>query len=115
VTSVATTRGAWRAGDPVGHRRFLDIGPLDLEFVGHLTAVRIAYETWGTFTGDNTVLIQHALSGDSHVAGPAGDGHPTPAPRRRVGGSIRGGRGMWCRALPRFSVPPVAAPACRRG
>jgi homoserine O-acetyltransferase len=39
--------------------------------------VRIAYETWGTFTGDNAVLVLHALTGDSHVAGPAGPGHAT--------------------------------------
>ena len=28
--------------------------------------------------GSNAVLVLHALTGDSHVAGPAGDGHPTP-------------------------------------
>jgi homoserine O-acetyltransferase len=39
--------GGWRDGDPVGDRRFLDIGALDLEAGGHLGAVRIAYETWG--------------------------------------------------------------------
>jgi homoserine O-acetyltransferase/O-succinyltransferase len=78
VTAVITRRGAWREGDPAGDRRFLDLGPLDLELGGHLDGVRIAYETWGTFTGDNAVLIQHALSGDSHVVGPEGDGHPTP-------------------------------------
>jgi homoserine O-acetyltransferase len=77
VTAVVTRRGAWHEGDPAGNRRFLDIGPLDLELGGHLPAVRIAYETWGTFTGDNAVLIQHALSGDSHVVGPEGDGHLT--------------------------------------
>jgi homoserine O-acetyltransferase len=77
VTAVVTARGAWREGDPAGHRRFLDVGALDLELGGHLPDVRIAYETWGTFTGDNAVLIQHALSGDSHVVGPEGDGHPT--------------------------------------
>lgn len=70
---------AWREGDPVGNRRFLDIGPLDLEAGGALPQVTMAYETWGTLspTGDNAVLVLHALTGDSHVTGPAGPGHPT--------------------------------------
>jgi homoserine O-acetyltransferase len=40
----------------------------------------IAYETWGRLApaADNVVLVEHALTGDSHVAGPAGPGHPTP-------------------------------------
>ncbi len=78
MTAAVRRRGVWREGDPAGRRRFLDAGPLDLELGGHLPSVRVAYETWGTFTGDNAVLVQHALSGDSHVVGPAGDGHPTP-------------------------------------
>ncbi|HEY0217019.1 MAG TPA: homoserine O-acetyltransferase [Cellulomonas sp.] len=71
---------AWREGDPVGHRRFRDLGPLDLEAGGHLPAVRLAYETWGDLApdGSNAVLVLHALTGDSHVTGPAGPGHPTP-------------------------------------
>ena len=70
---------AWREGDPVGNRRFVDLGALRLETGGHLPAVRIAYETWGTLapSGDNAVLVLHALTGDSHVTGPAGPGHPT--------------------------------------
>jgi homoserine O-acetyltransferase/O-succinyltransferase len=42
--------------------------------------VRVAYETWGTLEADggNAVLVEHALTGDSHVVGPAGTGHPTP-------------------------------------
>jgi len=51
--------------------------PLPLEVGGELPGVRIAYETWGTFTGDNAALVLHALTGDSHIAGPAGPGHPT--------------------------------------
>ena len=69
--------GAWREGDPVGDRHFADLGPLDLEAGGHLPAVRLAYETWGTLSpgGDNAVLVLHALTGDSHLAGAAGPGH----------------------------------------
>lgn len=80
MTSVVTSRGAWREGDPAGERRFLDIGPLALELGGSLPAVRLAYETWGRLAraGDNAVLLLHALSGDSHAVGAAGPGHPTP-------------------------------------
>ena len=71
--------GGWRDGDPVGDRRFVNIGALDLEAGGHLPAVRISYETWGELSpsGDNAVLVLHALTGDSHLAGPSGPGHPT--------------------------------------
>jgi homoserine O-acetyltransferase len=42
--------------------------------------VRLAFETWGRLAPDrsNAVLVLHALTGDSHVAGAAGPGHPTP-------------------------------------
>jgi homoserine O-acetyltransferase len=64
--------GAWQAGDDPGNRRFLDLpGPLRLESGGELPDVRVAYETWGTLSpaGDNAVLVLHALTGDSHLAG----------------------------------------------
>ncbi|WP_245821286.1 homoserine O-acetyltransferase MetX [Geodermatophilus pulveris] len=73
--------GGWTDGDPVGDRRFLDLaGPFDLARGGSLPGVRVAYETWGSLApgGGNAVLVEHALTGDSHVAGPAGPGHPTP-------------------------------------
>lgn len=49
-----------------------------LENGGHLP-VTMAYETWGELNADasNAVLVLHALTGDSHVVGPAGDGHAT--------------------------------------
>jgi homoserine O-acetyltransferase len=42
--------------------------------------VRLAFETWGRLAPDasNAVLVLHALTGDSHLSGPAGPGHPTP-------------------------------------
>ncbi|TFB80614.1 homoserine O-acetyltransferase MetX [Terrimesophilobacter mesophilus] len=71
--------GAWRDGDPSGGRRFASLGAQSLEFGGSLPAVRVAYETWGRLNDDasNAVLILHALTGDSHVTGEAGPGHPT--------------------------------------
>ena len=66
--------GAWRVGDPVGDRRFVDVSPgrpFSLEGGGVLRGVSVAYETWGTLSPDasNAVLICHALTGDSHAAG----------------------------------------------
>ena len=71
--------GAWRESDPPGDRLFVPIGRLDLERGGSLPFARLAYETWGTLSpsGDNAVLVLHALTGDSHVVGPAKPGHGT--------------------------------------
>ncbi|MFI2755108.1 homoserine O-acetyltransferase [Cellulomonas sp. P22] len=76
----ARASSAWHEGDDPGRRRFEDVGPLELEGGGRLPAVRLAYETWGTLdaAGSNAVLVLHALTGDSHVTGEAGPGHPTP-------------------------------------
>ncbi|MFF2846175.1 homoserine O-acetyltransferase [Streptomyces sp. NPDC058001] len=54
--------------------------PLALAAGGELPGVRLAYETWGRLAPDasNAVLVLHALTGDSHVVGPSGPGHPTP-------------------------------------
>ncbi|MFI9816595.1 homoserine O-acetyltransferase MetX [Saccharothrix variisporea] len=73
VGETPPAAGGWREGDPNGRR---------LWFTGELPGLplRIAYETWGTLNAarSNAVLVLHALTGDSHVAGPAGPGHPTP-------------------------------------
>jgi len=71
--------GGWVEGNPAGDRRFLDLpGPFRPERGGLLPGVRVAYETWGTLDedGGNAVLVEHALTGDSHVVGPRGPGHP---------------------------------------
>jgi homoserine O-acetyltransferase len=79
VKAAVPASGAWREGDPVGQRRFADVGTFDLESGARLPDVRVAYETWGTLApdGSNAVLVLHALTGDSHVVGPADDGHRT--------------------------------------
>ncbi|HET6503821.1 MAG TPA: homoserine O-acetyltransferase [Amycolatopsis sp.] len=71
--------GAWRTGDPPGRRQWVTHDRLRLESGAELPSVRLAYETWGTLDSDasNAVLVEHALTGDSHAAGEAGPGHPT--------------------------------------
>ncbi|MGC5345542.1 homoserine O-acetyltransferase MetX [Streptomyces sp. DT24] len=72
--------GGHRDGDPPGRRSWAPLGrPLPLECGDTLPGVRMAYETWGRPDPDgaNAVLVLHALTGDSHAAGPAGPGHPT--------------------------------------
>jgi homoserine O-acetyltransferase/O-succinyltransferase len=75
--------GAWRPGDPPGHRQFVTLfedESLPLELGGTLSPVVMAYETWGELdrARSNAVLVAHALTGDSHAAGPAGPGHRYP-------------------------------------
>jgi homoserine O-acetyltransferase len=79
-TALLPATGAWQQGDPPGRRRWFTLRrPLALEAGGELPGVRVAYESWGRLTADgsNAVLVLHALTGDSHVSGPAGPGHPT--------------------------------------
>lgn len=75
VGETPRAAGGWREGDPNGRRRWLRGGPL-----AGLPGFRLAYETWGELNADrsNAVLVLHALTGDSHVAGPVEPGHPTP-------------------------------------
>lgn len=76
----STITGAWRPEHGVGDRRFARIGALPLEGGSVLEDVTMAYETWGTLAADggNAVLVLHALTGDSHVRGPAGEAHASP-------------------------------------
>jgi homoserine O-acetyltransferase len=72
----------WSPGDDPGGHRLVDllgVGGLQLELGGSFGPVTVAYEAWGqpTPARDNAVLIEHALTGDSHAAGPAGPGHVT--------------------------------------
>ena len=80
-SSLLPASGAWREGDPLGDRALLPLGarPFALEGGGVLRDVTLAYETWGTLDDDagNAVLVCHALTGDSHAAGPLAPGHPT--------------------------------------
>ena len=63
-----------------GETTIVDIGPLTLESGAVLEDVSIAVQRWGELSPnrDNVVMVLHALTGDSHVTGPEGPGHPTP-------------------------------------
>lgn len=81
--STLPATGGWRPGDPLGQRQFMRMAadrPFVMEGGGQLNDITVAFETWGTLSPerDNAVLVCHALTGDAHAAGPAGDGHPTP-------------------------------------
>lgn len=79
-TSVPAATAWWRPDHPAGHRIWRPVGEVPLESGAVLPDVTIAYETWGTLNADrsNAVLVLHALTGDSHVVGPAGPGQPSP-------------------------------------
>jgi homoserine O-acetyltransferase len=61
-------------------RQYATIGDLQLERGGVLREVTVAFECWGTLNParDNAVLVEHALTGDAHVVGPAGPDQPSP-------------------------------------
>ena len=62
-----------------GEIGIVDVGSLTLESGVVLEDVRIAVQRWGELSADrdNAVVVLHALTGDSHVTGPAGPDHPT--------------------------------------
>jgi homoserine O-acetyltransferase len=63
-----------------GEIGFVHIGSLTTESGAVIDDVCIAIQRWGELspTRDNVVVVLHALTGDSHITGPAGPGHPTP-------------------------------------
>jgi homoserine O-acetyltransferase/O-succinyltransferase len=65
---------------PDGTLGHISIGDLRLESGEVIPDVTLAVQRWGELspTRDNLVLVEHALTGDSHVTGPAGPNHPSP-------------------------------------
>jgi homoserine O-acetyltransferase len=63
-----------------GEVGLIDVGSLTLESGAVIDDVSIAVQRWGELspTRDNVVVVLHALTGDSHITGAAGPGHPTP-------------------------------------
>ena len=64
---------------PDGAMSSVRIGAVSLDNGQRLDDVTLAFQRWGTLspTRDNVILTLHALTGDSHVTGPADDEHPT--------------------------------------
>ena len=62
-----------------GEVGFVDIGSLTTEGGAVIDSVCIAVQRWGQLSParDNVVVVLHALTGDSHITGAAGPGHPT--------------------------------------
>src|SRR5690625_351116 len=56
------------------------LGDLTLVTGVVLPGVTLAVQRWGRINADrsNVVLVEHALTGDSHVVGPVDSLHPTP-------------------------------------
>ncbi|QCQ93941.1 homoserine O-acetyltransferase [Rhodococcus sp. SGAir0479] len=59
---------------------FVHIGSVQLENGAVVPDVTLGVQRWGELSTerDNVILIEHALTGDSHVSGPADDEHPSP-------------------------------------
>ncbi|WP_333619726.1 homoserine O-acetyltransferase MetX [Dietzia sp.] len=81
------SRPATEADSPIptlpgrnGELGHFPIGALELVSGETLPAVTIALQAWGEPNAErsNVVLIEHALTGDSHVSGPVDPLHPTP-------------------------------------
>ncbi|WP_318779153.1 MULTISPECIES: homoserine O-acetyltransferase MetX [unclassified Arthrobacter] len=71
MTSLHTTQqGSTIHSQQDGVVRTRSLGSFTCETGGYLPELTLAYETWGTLNEDasNAVLIQHALTGSSHVA-----------------------------------------------
>jgi homoserine O-acetyltransferase len=70
--NVFDSSDADRHARPLAHVQNVTFdGPVTLEHGGELPSVTVAYETYGRLSAerDNAVLVCHAISGDSHVAG----------------------------------------------
>lgn len=78
--TAETTRHHLELPPEDGRLDTLDIGSITLESGTVLPDVTIAVQRWGALSPerDNVILVEHALTGDSHITGPAGPDHPSP-------------------------------------
>jgi homoserine O-acetyltransferase len=97
----STAAAAKNAPGSVGvvEAQYLDLPrPVRLDCGQDLTAVRVAYETYGTLNQrrDNVILVCHALSGDAHAAGVS---RTAPAEGTRDGFAAEERDGVAAKAL----------------
>jgi homoserine O-acetyltransferase/O-succinyltransferase len=80
VTTLESRPSTFATLPAEGELGVVNIGALTLESGIVLDDVSIAVQRWGELspTRDNVVVVLHALTGDSHITGPAGPEHPTP-------------------------------------
>ncbi|MGZ8179254.1 homoserine O-acetyltransferase MetX [Williamsia sp. SKLECPSW1] len=65
---------------PDGELTRVSVGSIALDNGDVIDDVTMAFQRWGRLSParDNVVIALHALTGDSHVVGPPGPGHPLP-------------------------------------
>ena len=65
---------------PDGQLGVISVGDITLESGAVVPDVNVAIQRWGELSPnlDNVVLVEHALTGDSHVSGPPNDIHKLP-------------------------------------
>ncbi len=78
--SASSNRAATLLPPSDGSLGTIAIGDIRLESGAVVPGVELAVQRWGELspTADNVVLIEHALTGDSHVTGAPDDLHPLP-------------------------------------
>lgn len=89
TATTQTSRTPSRTGSPVQwcapppdanpDARAIRLTDVPLESGAVLPEVVVTFQTWGRLSSraDNAVLVEHALTGDSHVVGEPGPGQPT--------------------------------------
>jgi homoserine O-acetyltransferase len=65
-------------------RDVVALGSFEFECGESIPELDVAYEAHGEFTGDNAVLLCHALTGSHHVATPESEHEPTPPPAEQT-------------------------------
>lgn len=68
----------------------IDLGEFQFLSGETIPSLEVAYETYGEFTGDNAVLVCHALTGSSHVARRPDSGGDTAGQARAWWGDVVG-------------------------